>query len=114
LVAIGTSNGGPVPLAEVLTNCRQFSRAFAVDSAMQRLYQGLCRAPGQGWQDSRSRKPGRRHAQAGVALLAPGWKQMMLGWPLACVLRILARRLSGFNFKPCVDVTLGLRQAPFR
>jgi len=109
LVAIGTSTGGPVALQEVLTKLpagfplplvlvqhmpASFTPAFA-----QRLNQ-LCAIEVREAADGDELRPG-------VALLAPGGKQML-------VERIGGRHVlkvvesdPKLNYKPCVDVTLG-------
>ena len=106
LVAIGTSTGGPVALQKVLTQLPSnfpapllliqhmpaaFTKAFA-----ERLDK-LCRISVKEAEDGDVLRPG-------VALLAPGGKQMMLDG------RGVVRILPGderLNYKPCVDVTFG-------
>ena len=113
LVAIGTSTGGPVALQKVLTQLpasfpapllliqhmpAAFTKAFA-----ERLDK-LCRIHVKEAEDGDILKPG-------VALLAPGGKQMMLDG------RGVVRILPGderLNFKPCVDVTFGSAAKAFR
>lgn len=113
LVAIGTSTGGPVALQKVLTQLpasfpapllliqhmpAAFTKAFA-----ERLDK-LCRIHVKEAEDGDTLKPG-------VALLAPGGKQMMLDG------RGIVRILPGderLNFKPCVDVTFGSAAKAFR
>jgi|TARA_R110000796_G_scaffold127333_5_gene242631 two-component system, chemotaxis family, protein-glutamate methylesterase/glutaminase len=113
LVAIGTSTGGPVALQKVLTQLpasfpapllliqhmpAAFTKAFA-----ERLDK-LCRIRVKEAEDGDTLKPG-------VALLAPGGKQMMLDG------RGVVRILPGderLNFKPCVDVTFGSAAKAFR
>lgn len=108
LVAIGTSTGGPVALQEVLTQLPQnfplpillvqhmpatFTEAFA-----NRLNQ-LCNI------SVREAKDGDM-LQPGLALLAPGGKQMVLqkrGGRMMVNIREETNPLQ--NYKPCVDVT---------
>ncbi len=106
LVAIGTSTGGPVALQRVLTQLpasfpapivliqhmpAAFTKAFA-----DRLDK-LCRIRVKEAEDGDVLRPG-------LALLAPGGKQMMIDS------RGAVRILPGddrLNYKPCVDVTFG-------
>ncbi|EWC42061.1 chemotaxis-specific protein-glutamate methyltransferase CheB [Pseudomonas stutzeri] len=106
LVAIGTSTGGPVALQRVLTQLpanfpapivlvqhmpAAFTKAFA-----DRLDK-LCRIRVKEAEDGDVLRPG-------LALLAPGGKQMMIDG------RGAVRVLPGddrLNYKPCVDVTFG-------
>ncbi|SDR97613.1 two-component system, chemotaxis family, response regulator CheB [Halopseudomonas litoralis] len=106
LVAIGTSTGGPVALQKVLTQLPAdfpapllliqhmpgaFTKAFA-----ERLDK-LCRISVKEAEDGDTLRPG-------MALLAPGGKQMMLDS------RGVVRILPGderLNYKPSVDVTFG-------
>ncbi|TBV16265.1 protein-glutamate methylesterase/protein-glutamine glutaminase [Stutzerimonas kirkiae] len=106
LVAIGTSTGGPVALQRVLTQLpgnfpapivliqhmpAAFTRAFA-----ERLDK-LCRISVKEAEDGDVLRPG-------LALLAPGGKQMMVDG------RGSVRILPGddrLNYKPCVDITFG-------
>lgn len=106
LVAIGTSTGGPVALQRVLTQLpagfpaplvliqhmpAAFTKAFA-----ERLDK-LCRINVKEAEDGDVLRPG-------LALLAPGGKQMMVDG------RGTVRILPGderLNYKPCVDVTFG-------
>lgn len=106
LVAIGTSTGGPVALQRVLTKLPAsfpapllliqhmpgaFTKAFA-----ERLDK-LCQITVKEAEDGDTLRPG-------LALLAPGGKQMMLDS------RGVVRILPGderLNYKPCVDVTFG-------
>ncbi|HEY9050565.1 MAG TPA: chemotaxis protein CheB, partial [Gammaproteobacteria bacterium] len=108
LVAIGTSTGGPVALQEVLTQLPQsfplpmllvqhmpatFTEAFA-----NRLNQ-LCKI------SVREAKDG-DYLEPGLALLAPGGKQMVVqkrGGRLQVNIREETNPLQ--NYKPCVDVT---------
>ena len=106
LVAIGTSTGGPVALQRVLTQLpgnfpapivlvqhmpAAFTKAFA-----ERLDK-LCRISVKEAEDGDILRPG-------LALLAPGGKQMMIDG------RGAVRILPGderLNSKPCVDITFG-------
>ena len=106
LVAIGTSTGGPVALQRVLTQLpgnfpapivlvqhmpAAFTKAFA-----KRLDK-LCRISVKEAEDGDILRPG-------LALLAPGGKQMMIDG------RGAVRILPGderLNYKPCVDITFG-------
>lgn len=106
LVAIGTSTGGPVALQRVLTQLpanfpaplvliqhmpAAFTRAFA-----ERLDK-ICRIRVKEAEDGDQLRPG-------LALLAPGGKQMMIDG------RGTVRILPGddrLNYKPCVDITFG-------
>ena len=106
LVAIGTSTGGPVALQRVLTQLpanfpapivliqhmpAAFTKAFA-----ERLDK-LCRISVKEAEDGDLRRPG-------LALLAPGGKQMMVD------ARGVVKILPGderLNYKPCVDITFG-------
>ena len=106
LVAIGTSTGGPVALQRVLTQLpanfpapivliqhmpAAFTKAFA-----ERLDK-LCRISVKEAEDGDMLRPG-------LALLAPGGKQMMVD-PRGAV-RILPGD-ERLNYKPCVDITFG-------
>ena len=106
LVAIGTSTGGPVALQRVLTQLpanfptpilliqhmpAAFTKAFA-----DRLDK-LCKISVKEAEDGDQLRPG-------LALLAPGGKQMMVDS------RGVVRILPGderLNYKPCVDITFG-------
>jgi two-component system chemotaxis response regulator CheB len=106
LVAIGTSTGGPVALQRVLTQLSAnfpapivliqhmpaaFTKAFA-----ERLDK-LCRISVKEAEDGDVVRPG-------LALLAPGGKQMMVD------ARGVVKILPGderLNYKPCVDITFG-------
>ena len=106
LVAIGTSTGGPVALQRVLTQLpasfpapivliqhmpAAFTKAFA-----ERLDK-LCKVNVKEAEDGDLLRPG-------LALLAPGGKQMMVDG------RGAVRILPGderLNYRPCVDVTFG-------
>lgn len=104
LVAIGTSTGGPVALQRVLTQLpanfpapivliqhmpAAFTKAFA-----ERLDK-LCRISVKEAEDGDMLRPG-------LALLAPGGKQMMIDGRGAVKILPGDERL---NYKPCVDIT---------
>lgn len=104
IVAIGTSTGGPVALQTVLSQLpatfpapivlvqhmpATFTRAFA-----ERL-NSLCKIQVKEAEDGDLLRPG-------LALLAPGGKQMMIG--KGGKVRILPGD-DRLNYKPCVDVT---------
>jgi two-component system, chemotaxis family, protein-glutamate methylesterase/glutaminase len=106
LVAIGTSTGGPVALQRVLTQLpahfpaplvliqhmpAAFTKAFA-----ERLDK-LCQISVKEAADGDVLRPG-------LALLAPGGKQMMVDG--RGVIRILPGD-ERLNYKPCVDITFG-------
>ncbi|OQR27017.1 chemotaxis response regulator protein-glutamate methylesterase [Pseudomonas sp. Bc-h] len=106
LVAIGTSTGGPVALQRVLTQLpanfpapivliqhmpAAFTKAFA-----ERLDK-LCRISVKEAEDGDVLRPG-------LALLAPGGKQMMVDGRGAVKILPGDERL---NYKPCVDITFG-------
>ncbi|OPB25440.1 protein-glutamate methylesterase/protein-glutamine glutaminase [Pseudomonas fluorescens] len=106
LVAIGTSTGGPVALQRVLTQLpanfpapivlvqhmpAAFTKAFA-----ERLDK-LCRINVKEAEDGDILRPG-------LALLAPGGKQMMVDGRGAIKILPGDERL---NYKPCVDITFG-------
>ncbi|GGM02923.1 chemotaxis response regulator protein-glutamate methylesterase of group 1 operon [Pseudomonas asuensis] len=106
LVAIGTSTGGPVALQRVLTQLpanfpapivliqhmpAAFTKAFA-----ERLDK-LCKISVKEAEDGDQLRPG-------LALLAPGGKQMMLDGRGAVKILPGDERL---NYKPCVDITFG-------
>lgn len=113
LVAIGTSTGGPVALQQVLTSLPAsfpvpivliqhmpgtFTRAFA-----ERLNK-LCQIDVREAEDGDLLRPG-------LALLAPGGKQMMID------ARGQVRVLPGderLNYKPSVDVTFGSAARVYR
>jgi two-component system chemotaxis response regulator CheB len=106
LLAIGTSTGGPVALQRVLTQLpanfpapivliqhmpAAFTKAFA-----ERLDK-LCRISVKEAEDGDILRPG-------LALLAPGGKQMMVDGRGAVKILPGDERL---NYKPCVDITFG-------
>lgn len=108
LVAIGTSTGGPVALQEVLTKLPasfslpilliqhmpgSFTPAFA-----QRLNQ-LCQIEVREAVDGDALKPG-------VALLAPGGRQMLLE-TRGGRQTVKITDIDGQNYKPAVDLTFG-------
>lgn len=113
LVTIGTSTGGPVALQKVLTQLpasfpaplllvqhmpAAFTKAFA-----DRLDK-LCRISVREAVDGDVLRPG-------LALLAPGGKQMMVDG------RGVVRILPGderLNYKPCVDITFGSAAKSFQ
>lgn len=113
LVAIGTSTGGPVALQRVLTQLpanfpaplvliqhmpAAFTKAFA-----ERLDK-LCQIRVKEAEDGDLLRPG-------LALLAPGGKQMMID------ARGSVRILPGdarLNYRPCVDITFGSAAKTFR
>ena len=113
LVAIGTSTGGPVALQRVLTQLpanfpapilliqhmpAAFTKAFA-----ERLDK-LCQIRVKEAEDGDALRPG-------LALLAPGGKQMMVDG------RGQVRILPGderLNYRPCVDVTFGSAAKAFQ
>jgi len=113
LVAIGTSTGGPVALQRVLTQLpasfpapilliqhmpAAFTKAFA-----ERLDK-LCQIRVKEAEDGDVLRPG-------LALLAPGGKQMMIDG------RGQVRILPGderLNYRPCVDVTFGSAAKAFQ
>ncbi|MFL0797399.1 MAG: chemotaxis response regulator protein-glutamate methylesterase [Cellvibrionaceae bacterium] len=105
LLAIGTSTGGPVALTEVLTKLpgnfplpivliqhmpHNFTKAFADRLNRQ------CNIQVKEAEDGDALRPG-------VALLAPGGKQMMVSKGKVRIIESDER----LNYKPCVDVTFG-------
>jgi len=107
LIAIGTSTGGPVALQEVLTKLPKnfplpiiliqhmpasFTPAFA-----QRL-DGLCQIEVREAVDGDQLKPG-------LALLAPGGKQMKLAKRGGITYIKISEPLLSENYKPSVDIT---------
>jgi len=108
LVAIGTSTGGPVALQQILTSLpANFSKPIVLVQHMpanftaafaERLNQ-ICKIKVKQAEDGDTLEPG-------VALLAPGGKQMMIDRRNGGTIRIIEsdKRL---NYKPCVDVTFG-------
>lgn len=108
LVAIGTSTGGPVALQSILKSLpANFSKPVVMVQHMpanftaafaERLNQ-ICAISVKEAQDGDVLKPG-------VALLAPGGKQMMIDRKNGGTIRILDSD-PRLNYKPCVDVTFG-------
>ncbi|HLT04602.1 MAG TPA: chemotaxis response regulator protein-glutamate methylesterase [Pseudomonas sp.] len=106
LVAIGTSTGGPVALQRVLTQLpASFPAPLVLIQHMPAAFTGafaerldkLCQIRVKEAEDGDLLRPG-------LALLAPGGKQMMVDG------RGQVRILPGddrLNYKPCVDVTFG-------
>ena len=106
LVAIGTSTGGPVALQRVLTQLpANFPAPLVLIQHMPAAFTGafaerldkLCKIRVKEAEDGDLLRPG-------LALLAPGGKQMMVDG------RGVVRILPGddrLNYKPCVDVTFG-------
>jgi len=107
LVVIGTSTGGPMALQTVLAQLPENFPAplllvqhmpAAFTGAFAERLNGLCKIKVKEAQDGDVLKPG-------LALLAPGGKQMVVDKRGSSV-----RILSGderLNYKPCVDVTFG-------
>ncbi len=103
VVLIGTSTGGPVALQKVLTALpANFSKPIVLIQHMPASFTGafaerlnkLCKIKVKLAEDGDSLKPG-------VALLAPGGKQMMFE-------RNKVRIIDGddrVNYRPCVDIT---------
>ncbi|WP_028304790.1 protein-glutamate methylesterase/protein-glutamine glutaminase [Oceanospirillum maris] len=107
LVTIGTSTGGPMALQMVLTQLpANFPAPLLLVQHMPAAFTGafaerlntLCQIQVKEAQDGDQLK-------AGVALLAPGGKQMVVDKRGNCV-RILPGD-ERLNYKPCVDVTFG-------
>ena len=107
IVAIGTSTGGPLALQNVLVNLpADFSKPIVMIQHMpatftpafaKRLDQ-LCKISVKEAEDGEQLKPG-------VALLAPGGKQMLVeGRPGNAVIRIIESEPS-LTYKPSVDIT---------
>lgn len=108
LVAIGTSTGGPMALQTVLSKLpKDFSAPLvlvqhmpaAFTSAFAERLNNICQIA------VKEAKDGDR-LQAGVALLAPGGKQMMVDPRNGGCVRILDGD-ERLNYKPSVDVTFG-------
>ena len=106
LVAIGTSTGGPVALQRVLTQLPANSPApivlvqhmpAAFTKAFAERLDKLCRISVKEAEDGDILRPG-------LALLAPGGKQMMIDGRGAVKILPGDERL---NYKPCVDITFG-------
>lgn len=107
LVAIGTSTGGPMALQTVLTQLPENFPAplllvqhmpAAFTAAFAERLNSLCKIQVKEAHDGDPLKPG-------LALLAPGGKQMVVDKRGNCV-RILPGD-ERLNYKPCVDVTFG-------
>lgn len=107
LVAIGTSTGGPLALQNILVNLPEdFSRPIVMIQHMpatftpafaKRLDQ-LCKITVKEAEDGDQLKPG-------VALLAPGGKQMLVeGRAANAVVRVIDSEPS-LTYKPSVDIT---------
>ena len=107
LIAIGTSTGGPVALQEVLTKLpKSFPLPIVVVQHMpasftpafsQRL-DGLCQIDVREAVDGDQLKPG-------LALIAPGGKQMEMVKRGGTTSIKISDPLPGQNYKPSVDVT---------
>ncbi len=108
LVAIGTSTGGPVALQKILTALpANFSKPIVLVQHMpanftaafaERLDQ-ICKIKVKQAEEGDALEPG-------VALLAPGGKQMMIDRRNGGSIRIIESD-QRLNYKPCVDVTFG-------
>jgi len=108
LVAIGTSTGGPMALQAVLSQLpKDFAAPLVIVQHMPAAFTGafaerlnnICQIT------VKEAKDGDR-LQAGVALLAPGGKQMMIDSRNGGCVRILDGD-ERLNYKPSVDVTFG-------
>jgi two-component system, chemotaxis family, protein-glutamate methylesterase/glutaminase len=108
LVAIGTSTGGPMALQAVLTKLpKGFAAPLVLVQHMPAAFTGafaerlnnICQITVKEAQDG-------DRLQAGVALLAPGGKQMMIDPRNGGCVRILDGD-ERLNYKPSVDVTFG-------
>lgn len=106
LVAIGTSTGGPVALQNVLTKLpANFSVPIvliqhmpaAFTAAFAERLDSLCKIKVEEAKDGDV-------LRAGVAKLAPGGKQLMIG--RGGKLKVLPAD-ERVNYKPCVDITFG-------
>jgi two-component system chemotaxis response regulator CheB len=108
LLAIGASTGGPVALQEVLTNLpASFSLPIVVVQHMPGSFTGAFakRLDQMSKITIREARDGDL-LEPGVALLAPGGKQMTIEGR-GEVLRVRIHESEpGQNYKPCVDVTL--------
>jgi two-component system chemotaxis response regulator CheB len=108
LVVIGTSTGGPIALQKVLT---QIPRDFAAPillvqhmpgsftTAFAQRLNTMCNIQIKEAQDGDELKPG-------LALLAPGGKQMEVERRPGKWLARIKEAEAGQNYKPCVDVTM--------
>lgn len=108
LIAIGTSTGGPMALQAVLSKLpKDFAAPLVIVQHMPAAFTGafaerlnnICQIT------VKEAKDGDR-LQAGVALLAPGGKQMMIDPRNGGCVRILGGD-ERLNYKPSVDVTFG-------
>lgn len=108
LLMIGTSTGGPMALQTVLTRLpANFPAPIVLIQHMPSTFTGafaerlnsLCKIQVREAQDGDQLKPG-------LALLAPGGKQMMIDKRNGGTVRILDGD-ERLNYKPCVDVTFG-------
>jgi two-component system chemotaxis response regulator CheB len=108
LVAIGTSTGGPMALQAVLSKLpKDFAAPLVIVQHMPAAFTGafaerlnnICQIT------VKEAKDGDR-LQTGVALLAPGGKQMMIDPRNGGCVRILDGD-ERLNYKPSVDVTFG-------
>ncbi|MBD5769845.1 protein-glutamate methylesterase/protein-glutamine glutaminase [Marinomonas colpomeniae] len=108
LIAIGTSTGGPMALQTVLSKLpASFSVPLVLVQHMPAAFTGafaerlnnICQITVKEAQDG-------DRLQAGVALLAPGGKQMMIDPRNGGCVRILDGD-ERLNYKPSVDVTFG-------
>ncbi|ETI58217.1 protein-glutamate methylesterase/protein-glutamine glutaminase [Marinomonas profundimaris] len=108
LIAIGTSTGGPMALQAVLSKLpKDFAAPLVIVQHMPAAFTGafaerlnnICQIT------VKEAKDGDR-LQAGVALLAPGGKQMMIDPRNGGCVRILDGD-ERLNYKPSVDVTFG-------
>ncbi|WP_114418739.1 protein-glutamate methylesterase/protein-glutamine glutaminase [Marinospirillum perlucidum] len=108
LVMIGTSTGGPMALQTVLTRLpANFPAPLVLVQHMPSTFTGafaerlnsLCKIQVKEAEDGDQLRPG-------LALLAPGGKQMMIDKRHGGSVRILPGD-ERLNYKPCVDVTFG-------
>lgn len=108
LIAIGTSTGGPMALQAVLSKLpKDFAAPLVIVQHMPAAFTGafadrlnnICQIT------VKEAKDGDR-LQSGVALLAPGGKQMMIDPRNGGCVRILDGD-ERLNYKPSVDVTFG-------
>lgn len=109
LVVIGTSTGGPVALQEVL---KELPQTFPVPLLLvQHMPGSFTNAFAQRLNNSchiRVREAADGDAlEPGLALLAPGGKQMLLEQRAGRLVVRIQESEPGQNYKPCVDVTFG-------
>jgi two-component system chemotaxis response regulator CheB len=109
LVAIGTSTGGPVALQQVL---KELPAAFPVPLLLiQHMPGSFTTAFAQRLDAScaiRVREAADGDAlEPGLALLAPGGKQMLLEQRAGRLVVHIMESEPGQNYKPCVDLTFG-------